>query len=466
MGTASTESRSTHLSRREMEVARLVAEGLTNREIAGRLFISERTVDGHLEHIREKLGVSSRAQVAAWVVRQVEPSTAAQPEAPVRPRRRISSRALLLIAVALVALEAGVVLAVMPAAGPIVKTVAGTKNVSESYPLLGDYGGDGALAVNALLSLPSDVAVAPDGTVYIADYKNGLIRRVGRDGRIDTYAGRYPSINQPLADGMLATAINLGNASNLAVDAQGSVYFLTVSTAQRLQVWRIDSANLVRLVVDLGPSSVGDSSYWPPPVGGLAVARNGTVFVSDRARNEVWRYAPGDPTARVIAGPGAAGNLGDGGPAIDASLLRPEGLAYVDRTRELYIADAGHNRVRRIDNRGVVTTLAGSGRYYGDGGDGGPASQARLSFPYGVAVGRDGSVYIADTGNSRLRRVTTSGVIEAFAGTGEAGFQGDGGSALSAEFRGPQGISFDATGNLFVADTLNHRIREIVGVSA
>jgi DNA-binding CsgD family transcriptional regulator/sugar lactone lactonase YvrE len=453
------------LSRREMEIARLVADGLTNRGIAGRLFISERTVDGHLEHIREKLGVNTRAQVAAWVVRQAEPSPPPRPMATVRPRRRISSRALLVVAVALVALEAVVVLALMPTPGPMIKTVAGNENVSERYPLLGDFGGNGGLAKNALLSLPSDVAVAPDGTLFIADYKNGVIRRVGGDGRISTYAGVFPNSQRSLADGEAAVSVNLGYASNLAVDSKGIVYFLTVSTTQRLQVWRIDKAGAVRLAVDLGPTTVEVSNFWPQPIGGLALAKDGAIFVSDRDRNQIWKYVPGEPRASVIAGPGVVGSLGDEGPATDASLLRPASVAYFDRTGDLYIADAGHNRIRRIDNRGIIHTVAGSGKYYGDAGDGGPAPHARLSFPYGVAVGRDGTVYIADTGNNRLRKVTVSGVIEAFAGTGDAGFGGDGGSAIGAELRGPEGITFDASGNLFIADTLNHRVREIVGVS-
>ncbi|HEX6348780.1 MAG TPA: LuxR C-terminal-related transcriptional regulator [Candidatus Dormibacteraeota bacterium] len=463
MAAGSAESAPIRLSRRELEVARLVADGLTNREIAGRLFISERTVDGHLEHVREKLGVNTRAQVAAWVVRQAEPAVQAPPRAPVRTKRRVSSRLLLLGAVALVGLEAFVVLAVMPAPGPVIDTVAGNENVSERYPLLGDFGGDGQLARNALLSLPTDVAVAPDGTLYIADYRNGRIRRVDRDGRISTYAGA-PGSGKPIADGRLAASVDLGHASNLAVDSQGIVYLLTVSPASRLEVWRIDKANTVTLAVDLGPSSLGVTNYFPLAVGGIALSKDGTMFVSDRARNEVWKYVPGQPQASVIVGPGAEGALGDGGPAKDASLLRPAGLAYVDRTGELYIADAGHNRIRRVDRRGVITTFAGSGSYYGDSGDGGLAGQARLSFPYGVAVGSDGTVYIADTGNNRIRKVTPSGVVQAFAGTGNAGFRGDGGSALGASFRAPEAIAFDTSGDLLVADTINHRVREIAGI--
>jgi hypothetical protein len=117
-----------------------------------------------------------------------------------------------------------------------------------------------------------------------------------------------------------------------------------------------------------------------------------------------------------------------------------------------------------VDANGTITTVAGSGTYYGDSGDGGPATNARLSFPYGVAVARDGTIYIADTGNNRLREVTPSGVIFPLAGTGAAGFAGDGGLAGRAELAAPEGIGLDGQGDLYVADTVNLRVRVVTGV--
>jgi len=458
------------LSRRELEIARLVADGLTNREIAARLFISERTVDGHLEHVREKLEVNTRAQVTAWVVRRE--STVEAPGSTANPRPRWwpwtwapSRRQVWLAAVLLVALEATIVLAVIPPTGPTVTTIAGAEDVGGSFPLLGDYAGDTGLAKNALLSLPSDVAVAPDGTLYIADYRNERIRRVEANGRITTYAGN-PSSHTAATPDKVAGSVNLGNASNIAVDSKGLVYILTISPDGALEVWRVEANTRLTIVVNLGSANPGASNFWPPPVGGLAVARNGDVYVADRDRNVVWKYVPGQPAAVVVAGSGKAADLDLPGPAKDAVLLRPAGITIDERNGDLYIADAGHNRIRRLDSRGIMTTVAGSGKYYGDSGDGGIATAARLSFPFGVAVGRDGTIYIADTGNNRLREVTPSGVIEALAGTGQPGFAGDGGQAADAQFRAPEGIALDASGHLFVADTINHRIREIVGVHA
>jgi sugar lactone lactonase YvrE len=172
-----------------------------------------------------------------------------------------------------------------------------------------------------------------------------------------------------------------------------------------------------------------------------------------------------DQSLKVVAGTGQAGYSNDGAAATGAMLDRPGGLA-VDGQGNLYIADSGNNRIRKVDTSGIITTVAGGGgKYYGDSGDGGPATKARLSFPFGVAVARDGTIYIADTGNNRLREVTTSGIIRALAGTGIAGFAGDGGAALSADLSAPEGIALDGKGNLFVADTANLRVREVIGVN-
>jgi DNA-binding CsgD family transcriptional regulator/sugar lactone lactonase YvrE len=450
------------LSRRELEVARLAAEGLTNRDIAARLFISERTVDGHLEHVREKLGVNTRAQIATWVARQGDVSPAvADPVLPA-PRpvlrwRRISRRWLWVAAVLLVAVEATVVLQVMEPAGPKIITFAGSSPVIPGD--VGDFSGEDVRPASALMSLPSDVVASKDGAVYIADYRNGRIRWVA-GGTIKTLAGGG---KEDLVGGRIGSSVDIGHASNIAVDPAGRLYLLTIHN-QMLEVWTIEPKdNSMTLVVSVGPSHTEFSAYWPPPVGGLAIGAHGTIYISDRTANLVYSYGLGDQRPRVVAGNGQAGALGDTGPATGAQLYRPGGLA-VDQQGNLYIADSGNNRIRKVDANGTITTVAGSGTYYGDSGDGGPATNAHLSFPYGVAVARDGTIYIADTGNNRLREVTPSGVIFPLAGTGAAGFAGDGGLAGRAELAVPEGIGLDGQGNLYVADTVNLRVRVVTGV--
>jgi DNA-binding CsgD family transcriptional regulator/sugar lactone lactonase YvrE len=450
------------LSRRELEVSRLVAEGLTNREIAARLFVSERTVDGHLEHVREKLGVNTRAQVAAWVVRQVEAAQVpAQAASHVRRRlrwRAIPRRWLWAAAVVLVVIEAAVVIAVVQPPGATIRTVAGTAPPAALLPL-GGFSGDGGRATAALLSLPSDVAVTADGTLYIADYKNGRVRRV-HNGTIDTVAGGG---KEKLDSGEIGTSVDIEHASAVAVDPSGQPYFLT-NVAGILEVWRIEADYSLTRVVRVGPSDMEFSHWWSPPVGGIAIGARGTIYIADRSGHLVYSYAVGDAKPTVFAGTGHAGFSGDGSAATGAELNRPGGLA-VDMQGNVYIADGVNNRIRKVDTRGVITTVAGSGKYYGDTGDGGPATAARLSFPYGVAVARDGTIYISDTGNNRLRKVTPGGTILALAGSGIAGFLGEGREASASELAAPEGITLDREGDLYIADTLNLRVREVVGVA-
>jgi DNA-binding CsgD family transcriptional regulator/sugar lactone lactonase YvrE len=464
MGTRSVGDGPAPLSRRELEVARLVAEGLTNREIASRLFLSERTVDGHLEHVREKLGVNTRAQIATWVTRQGDPSPApavpASPAPPTvsRPSRVFRRRWLTVAAALLVVVEAVVVLQLVEAQGPTIVTVAGSSPVNAGG--VGYFSGEGGRPSAAVMSLPSDVAVSRDGSIYIADYRNQAIRRVA-DGRIVTWAGRGQS---DLEVGKFGPSVKIGHASNIAVDPNGRPFVLT-NWNRMLEVWTIEPERTVTLVVVVGPSTTQFGLFWPPPVGGLAISSNGTLYISDRSANRVYSYTPGDQKPKAAAGTGHAGYSNDGAAATGAMLDRPGALA-VDGQGNLYIADSGNNRIRKVDPYGTITTVAGGGgKYYGDSGDGGPATKARLSFPFGVAVARDGTIYIADTGNNRLREVTPSGIIRALAGTGTAGFAGDGGPALSAQLSAPEGIALDGKGNLFVADTVNLRVRELIGVN-
>ena len=448
-------------------MARLVAEGLTNREIATRLFLSERTVDGHLEHVREKLGVNTRAQVATWVTRHGDEAPAAaaapvQPAARVGALQRVSKRWWVAAsAVLLVIVEAVVVLQVIASQGPMTVTVVGL-DPGLGFPV-GGNSGDGGPAKAAALSLPSDVAITSDG-FYIADYGNREVRFVDRATRhINRFAGGG---DKPLDTGKVATSVKLAFPSNVAVDGQGHLYFLT-NENQDLQVWTVDpGSRLLQRVTQLPPSGSVPAAYFPDPVGGLAIATDGTMYIADLADNRIWRYSPGSDPVR-IAGTGLYGYGGDSGPATTATLDSPAGLALDEKRGYLYFADIGNNCIRRISLRaGVITRFAGSCKSSGNTGDGGQALDARLSIPFGVAVGRDGTVFIADTGNYRLREVRPDGTILALAGTGQGVFFGDGVPASQAAFRAPTALAIDrSTGDLLVVDTLSQRVRALIGVS-
>jgi DNA-binding CsgD family transcriptional regulator/sugar lactone lactonase YvrE len=464
------------LTRRELEVAGLVAQGLTNREIAERLFISERTADGHLEHIRDKLGVTTRAQVAAWVVRQEaaddalpaslpapvpEPSQVRRPR--LRARRTWAAGAALVVLTAtlLVAFVVGARMALtgtVPSSSPTIRTIAGLGAFDQGHA--GGYSGDFGPAAAAQLSRPSGVVAAPDGVVYVVDSGNRVVRRIRRDGTITTLAGGGPAAP---TEGALATSISLGYPSHVAVDAQRALYVST-TVGGALQVWKINPDSTMAVVIaGVGGDLSGRNSEtggWLLPAGGLALAVDGTLYGADRAGNRVLRRAA-DGTVSVYAGTGQAGYSGDGGAASGAQLSSPIGLALSSKG-DLYIADSANNRVRKVDAlSGVITTVAGSTNVYGDTGTGGQATAARLSLPFGVAVDHHGALFIADTGNNRIKEVLPNGIIRIVAGNGQAGLSGDGGPAASARLSGPTDLAFDTSGDLFVSDTDNHRLRQV-----
>ena len=164
-------------------------------------------------------------------------------------------------------------------------------------------------------------------------------------------------------------------------------------------------------------------------------------------------------TITTVAGNGSSGYSGDGGPATQAKLTSVFGLA-AGPDGSLYIADTGSNRIRKVDPKGIITTVAGNGPA-GYSGDGGPATQAGLNNPWGVAVGPDGSVYIADTGSNRIRKVDSKGIITTVAGNGSSGYSGDGGPATQTSLYYPSGVAVGPDGSIYVADTYNQRIRRV-----
>ena len=431
---------------------------MTNREIAIRLFISERTVDGHLEHVREKLGVNTRAQVAAWIVRQgAEAGPTPLISAPIarpEPRRRLVAHPRLWIATALVlavlAATVGVLRLTAPPE-PTIEAFAGSQCAKEKFPG-GCFAGDGGYAVNAGLARPSSIAIDSNGLVYIGDYGNEKVRLV-EAGTIKTFVGGG---SEPLIENAIAASVELGNTSAVAVDNNNQLYLLT-SVDQRLEVWTVTRDGFMSRVVRLG-RALGAELGQSLPLGGLAVSRDRTLYVADRAGNRVWKFANGQLLPYV--GTGELGKSGDGGAALGATLAWPIGLS-LDAQDNLYIADTRNNLIRKVDAKSqIITKFAGSGPFEGNAGDGGPADHAALSFPFGVAAASDGSVVIADTGNHRLRRVI-AGTIYSLAGTGAWGFSGDSGQALQARLNGPEAVAFDNKGNLFIADTENQRVRKM-----
>ena len=288
------------------------------------------------------------------------------------------------------------------------KIVAGVYTHSFNLAMRGYYG-DGGPARGAKLNQPADIDFANDGSMYIADSRNHVVRKVDESGVITTIAGVHNpnSFNKYSGDGGLAIEANLNY-----------------------------------------PISV-------------AVGNDGSLFISDHLNHRIRKVSI-DGLIITVAGSGhlgVGGYTGDGGPATNATLNYPGGIAVGD-DGSIYIADTGNHCVRKVSPSGVITTIAGNGvnEFFGDGGLG---VDAGLNTPTDVAIGPDGGIYIVENQSSRIRKLTVDGRIYTISGTGSHAYDGDGGLALAAVLNKPYGITFSNASELYVSDAENYRVREI-----
>ena len=320
-------------------------------------------------------------------------------------------------------------------------------------------GGDGGPATSAQLNGPEDVVVDASGAMWIGDDDNCEVRRVDPSGTITTVAGDgtcgYSGDHGP------ATAAELSDADGIAVDPAGNLY---IADSFNNVIRKVDTAGIITTYAgtgaagysgDHGPATSADLDYpW-----GVRLDRSGDLYVTD-SLNNVVRMIDTAGTITTVAGTGVAGYSGDHGPATSAELDDPTGM-WVDPSGNVLIADEANHVIREVAPSGVITTVAGDGTA-SSSGDSGPATSAGLDEPYGVTEDVAGNLYIADYGASRVRKVTASnGVISTFAGTGVAGTTGDGGPAADAELDGPTAVSVDDSGNLVIADFNASVIRQV-----
>jgi uncharacterized protein (TIGR03437 family) len=318
------------------------------------------------------------------------------------------------------------------------------------------FSGDGGPATQARLNAPSGIAVDAASNVYIADSGNGRIRRVTPNGIIATVAGN--GLFRFSGEGGPAITATLYLPQGSAADAAGNLY---ISEPYRNRVRRISPTGILTTYVGTGRAAYsGDggqaqSAELSFPTA-LAFDRSANaLYIVDQANNRIRRVGP-DGIITTVAGNGQSGPGADEVPANHSSLNSPDSIAL--RNGNLYIADTGNHRIRLVDTSGRIRSIAGIGQS-GKSEEGIPATRAALAAPRGVAIDTAGNVYLADTGNNRIRRIDASGMINTVAGTSVAGNTGDGAPALAATLSAPTGLAFDLDGNLFFADQSNNRIR-------
>jgi uncharacterized protein (TIGR03437 family) len=324
----------------------------------------------------------------------------------------------------------------------MITTVAGTGTAG--------FTGDKGQAALATLQQPTDVAVDSAGNLYIADWGNNRIRMVtAATGVISTVAGNGTKTFN--GDHVAATGAGLVSPQRIAVDASANFYIVDAGRIRKV-------ANGTADTIAGGGSPAGEggpaaSAQLLSPEG-LAVDAAGNLYISDQGTGRVLKVSGGVLTKLAGGGNPGAANV-DNIPAIDALLSTPYGVA-ADPFGNIYFSDSTAARVRKISS-GVITTVAGGGSVLGDNG---PANSALLSDPLGIAVDAGASLYIADF--NRVRMVS-NGTIDTIAGNGTAGYQGDGGLATAAELASPNSVAVDSSGDLYIADTGNNRVRMVTG---
>ena len=323
--------------------------------------------------------------------------------------------------------------------------------------------GDGGPALSARISLPGGITEAPNGDLILVDFGNHRVRRIAHDtGMIETIAGTGEAGYN--GDEIPASRAQLSRPEFAVFGPDGDLF---IADSYNNRVRRINHrTNMISTVAGTGERGFsGDGGaataaelHFPE---GIAVDIQGNLFISDTVNRRIRRVDARTGMIATYAGTGEVGTNEEGTPALQAKFLRLARIA-VDRNDNLYVADSPSHRILVIDPKTrLLRTFAGTGTS-GFSGDGGLATEANISFPEGITIAANGDLYFADVGNHRVRKVNAkTGFIGTVAGTGEKGFQGDGGPALNARLWSPGRVWVDHNGNVLIADILSARIRRV-----
>jgi len=311
----------------------------------------------------------------------------------------------------------------------------------------GKKGRADGIGTEARFNWPTGVSAAGDGTLYVADYSNSLIRRIDPSGSVTTLAGGSGGFK----DAKGKDARFLG-PNGITIDASGNLF---VADADNFRIRKITPGGLATTVAGNGVAGYRDGAGGEARFGyptGIAIDGKGVLYVADRRTHTIRKIAPGG-VVTTLAGGGRAG-FSDG--TGEFSLLKEPVSVAASRDGILYVSDSGNNAIRKITPDGVITTLAGGKTAgYRDGA----GMEASFSWPTGIAVDNNGNIYVCDSNNNKIRRITREGSTSTVAGTLLGGHSD--GAGLRAGFNFPTGIALDRLGNIYVADSGNNRIRKI-----
>jgi trimeric autotransporter adhesin len=320
------------------------------------------------------------------------------------------------------------------------------------------YTGDGGAANSCELTHPYGIAIDGSGNVYIADRGNNCIRKITAGGTITSIVGN--GINAYSGDNGPATAAELAGPAGVAVDVSGNVY---IGDAGNNRVRKVDNSGIITTIAGNGTGGYNgdnipatDAELSGPR--GIALDGNGDIYVADPGNNRVRKITLSSGIITTAAGKGTGAYSGDGGPATAAELKPPYAITF-DKYDHLYICDVDNERIRKV-SAGIIMTIAGNGTA-GYTGDNVIAIASELNEPTGMAADASGNLYIADGWNGRIRQINNAGIITTVAGKGTLGYSGDGGPAALAELNDPYGIATDTGGNMYIADYANNRIRYV-----
>lgn len=338
-----------------------------------------------------------------------------------------------------------------PIQADVISTVAGNGTKG--------YSGDGGAATSAQLNFPFAVAIDNNSNLYIADHRNHRIRKMTKDGVISTVAGTGTAGYS--GDDVMAIDTQLYHPVRVAVDNSGNLY---IAEYYNHRIRKVSKNGMISTVAGNGTQGYsGDGGLaakaqlnYPA---GITTDSSGNLYIAD-AMNYRIRKVTTDGMINTVVGTGTAGYSGDGDAATSAQLNYPYGITIEPNNGNLYIADAMNFRIRKVTTDGVISTVANTGtQAYSNNG---MPTVTQFNYPTDVAVDNSGNLYIAYYANHYIRKMTPDGVISTIAGTGTAGYSGDGEDATSAKLNEPISVAIDSSGNLYIADTINHRVRQIV----